>query len=147
MTDDDKRVLESARESSGEGESRPKMVPDPEAVATAEMTHADLTEVSTRLGRVTKISWAAVFASFGVLVLGAAFGGIYGLIAFLDSTPNPSVQERALYFGALGVGLLIGGGSIVGSFFMRKERSESVRDIKADLDKKLGGWALPPETD
>jgi hypothetical protein len=127
------------------GEPRPKMLPKRETVATAEMTHADLTEVSTRLGRVTKISWATVFASFGVLVLGAALGGLYGLISFLDATPNPSAQERALYFGALAVGLLVGAGSVVGAYFMRKERSESVHGIKTDLDKKLAGWVLPPE--
>jgi hypothetical protein len=124
-------------------ERRPKMQPDPETVATAEMVHFDIKEISSRLGRVTRISWANVFATIGVLALGGVVGGVYGLIAFLDTTPNPSVLERTDYIGALAVGLLVGVGSIVASFFMRKERVESVHDIKADLDKKLAGWKMP----
>jgi hypothetical protein len=122
---------------------RPKMAPVPEAVATAEMTHSDLKEVSARLGRVTKLSWASVFASLGVLALGAALGGVYGLISVLDASPHPDAQERVIYFGALGVGLIVGLGSVAGAFFMRKERAETVDGIKTDLDKKLAGWVLP----
>lgn len=122
---------------------RPKMKPTPEMVATAEMTHSDLIEVSTRLGRVTKLSWATAWATVGILALGAVAGGLYGLISFLDQTPNPDTSERVIYMGSLGVGLLIGSGCVAAALFIRKERAESVRDIKTDFDKKLAGWKLP----
>jgi hypothetical protein len=122
---------------------RPKMEPTPELIATAEMTHSDLMEVSTRLGRVTKISWAAVWATVGVLALGGVIGGIYGLIGFLDQMANPDPDERVIYFGALGLGLIIGVGCIAAACFIRGARAESVKDIKTDFDKKLAGWKLP----
>jgi hypothetical protein len=121
----------------------PKMRPKPESVATAEMTHADLREISSRLGRVTKISWATVWASVGVLALGGVVGGVYGLVTFLGQSPNPDEAERVEYIGGLAVGLLIAVGSLVAAYFMRKERAESVHDIRTDFDKKLDDWVLP----
>lgn len=120
------------------------MLPKPEMVATAEMGHADLREISGRLGRITNLSWATIWATVGILALGGVVGGIYGLISFLDETPNPDTNERVIYMGSLGVGLLVGLGCICAAFFMRKERAESVKDIKTDLDTKLDGWEMPP---
>ncbi len=123
------------------------MEPTPESVATAEMTHADLREISGRLGRVTRLSWATVWATVGILALGSVVGGIYGLISFVDQTPNPSTNERVIYMGSLAVGLLVGVGCVAAAFFMRKERAESVSGIKTDLDAKLDGWQMPEEPD
>jgi hypothetical protein len=117
------------------------LAPDPAATAEVEgMRMRDLDLVSTRLGRVGKWNWANVLGIIAVLLLGADIGGWISAWPYFRTAPAPSHFDKAMYLGLLILVGAIGLTALIGAAVGRKERVESVRDIKIDLDDLLKAW-------
>lgn len=95
--------------------------------------------ISNRLGRVDRFSQAHAFGAAGTLFAGGALAGIFGMYAFLAQKPNPDLAARLIYFGSLGIAVLVAGLCFLGFVVARKERSDTVGAIKEDLDELLKG--------
>jgi hypothetical protein len=95
--------------------------------------------ISKRLGRVDRFSRANAFGAAGTLFAGGAFAGAFGLEPFLSQKPKPGTESQLIYFGALGVAVLIAGLCLLAFVVARKERSDTVAAIKEDLDGLLEG--------
>lgn len=103
------------------------------------MRRRELLGISRRLGRVDKRPRGRVYELAATLVAGGMIGGAFGLIPFLDQTPNPGTVDRLIYFGLLGVAALIAYVCLRASKDAGAERSETVVAIKEDLDQLLEG--------
>src|ERR1700722_5066128 len=115
----------------------PTWLPDPEQVAALDMRRRELLTISNRLGRVDRFSRANAFGAAGTLFAGGALAGTFGLYAFLAQKPNPDLAARLIYFGSLGIAVLVAGLCFLGFVAARTERSDTVGAIKEDQDELL----------
>lgn len=85
----------------------------------------DLLDHSRRLDRVDRWDWSRPFGGAGLLCLGSALGAV---------ASDGAQQGVVALLVALGLALLLG------SLFIRRERIESVENVKTDFDRWLGYW-------
>lgn len=113
---------------------------DPSATAlVGEMRKSELDTISTRLGRVCnrRMHWDQFFGVLSTLFFGGVIGGCLGLIPFYSQEPSPRGYMQALYGLALTAALIVALLSLCAWVGIKKERADSVSDIKADLDSVL----------
>ncbi|HTX32878.1 MAG TPA: hypothetical protein VMD09_15950 [Solirubrobacteraceae bacterium] len=109
-----------------------------EATATAEVPkvrHAEMQLISDRLGRCARFPLASVWWSVATLAAGALIGGALGLIPFYAT--SPSNHWKLIYFVAMGACALVAVIAVLAAMSTHRERSESIKDIKADFDKHI----------
>jgi hypothetical protein len=83
----------------------------------------ELVELSERLGRLSRFDWARPFAAAGTLLLGGAVGALL---------TGAELDDRWVL-----VSVFVGAVCLVASLGVARERSESARAIKVDLDVML----------
>jgi hypothetical protein len=111
------------------------------------LRHKDLKDLSKRLGRCGKWHWANVLLALALLILGADAGGWVAMWPYVSTNPAPSHENQLIYVVIM-VGLgLVGLVALCGALAARSERSESVGNIKEDLDDMLKAWETKEGTD
>jgi len=81
--------------------------------------------------------WDEWFRGAAILLLGGVLGGAFGLIPFLSTDPSPSRASKVVYFGLLGVGVLLSAICGAAGLAIKSERDESVSSIKEAVDDLL----------
>jgi hypothetical protein len=113
---------------------------DPAQVAEVrDMRRRELMTISRRLGRLDRRPRGQLYDWAGTLLLGGAVGGGFGLIPFLEQKPNPDTVDRLIYFGLLGVAVLVAYVCFRAARDARAERADTVVAIKEDLDELMEG--------
>jgi hypothetical protein len=93
--------------------------------------------ISKRLGRLGKRRLDRWFAGACVLLIGGVIGGVFGYIAFVNTTPPPASHAKTEYVVVLVVAFVIGVVCGLAALAIREERDESIKAIKEDLDSLL----------
>jgi hypothetical protein len=123
-----------------DGSEEPTWHPDPAQIATmVKMRRRELLSISRRLDRVKNKPRGRAYEIAATLLVGGVIGGAFGLLPFLAQRPNPDTVDRFIYFGLLGVGLLLARVCWRAASDMSEERTDTVAAIKEDLDHLLEG--------
>lgn len=109
------------------------------------MRRRELLGISKRLGRVDNKPRGRGWEIAATLLIGGVLGGAFGLLPFLDQTPNPGTVDRLIYFGLLGFGVLLARLCWRAAKDTDGERADTVAAIKEDLDQLMEG-SLQNET-
>lgn len=124
------------------GESRyteRELEPDPAYTATVRgLRLSSLQTISTRLGRVTRFALSRLWFAAAALCFGGALGGWIAMPPFAED--NPGKVAIASYQRNLWLVALAGVLCLVAGFTTQKERADSVRSIKSDLDELLEAY-------
>lgn len=112
----------------------PPPIVEPRAQDIAEfrgLRRRELGSISDRLGRFRKMPWARLWGNLSTLLIGGAVGGAVAA-AQMDAE-----TDKVLYWGVVVVVLLIGLVAAGAAFTTNDERTDSVANIKEDLDRLL----------
>jgi CHASE2 domain-containing sensor protein len=89
--------------------------------------------ITERLGRFPRFPLAPVWGAGAAILFGAAVGGA------IAGTQLSSESDKGLYWGVVGVVVLLGVVCALAALATHSERTDSVQAIKVDLEKLLSG--------
>lgn len=117
--------------------------PDPEAwTLLGSVRASDMNTFLQRMQRLCqrKIDRAKIFANAGILLIGAATGGAFGLIPFLSTSPSPSHESRVIYIGIICTAAVLALVCALARYAIHEERSDSISDIADDFKSWLDAY-------